>query len=321
MSVTYGFFNSYNHDRRYNAEEFSRLFEGIIRDGVFMAIGGTLVVLESSGMTVNVSTGRCWFNNTWLNNDALYPVTIDPAEVVLTRIDAVVVEVNTALSVRANSIKVVKGVPSSEPERPTLTNYGDVHQYPLAYITVNSGVSAITQVNIENCVGTEACPFITGIIQTANISSLLLQWNAQWAEWLETQGEATTIWKEAFQNAFEADFDDWLEHLQTELDDDVAGNLQNQIDDLAELNFKQFYEIQNKSTVINKNSLGTVSSIVETSSDAVATTQFSDSNGSKIISTLLVPTAGRWQYTKTVTITNTSTGTTIEESYTKGPKT
>lgn len=321
MSITYGFFNSYNHDRRYNAEEFSRLFEGIIKDGVFMAVGGYLVVLEGSGMVVNVSTGRCWFNNTWLNNDALYPVTIDAAEVVLKRIDAIVVEVNTSMAVRANSIKVIKGTPSSEPVAPTLTNAGEVHQYPLAYITVNAGVNSITQANIENCVGTDACPFISGVIQTASISSLLLQWNSQWAEWLDEQGEATEIWKEAFQDAFEDDFNDWLDHLQTELDSDVAGHLQNEIDDQAELNFKRFYGIENKTTLINKDVSGSVTSIVETSSDAVCTTQFSEVNGNRVITSLLVPTAGNWQYTKQTVIENGTASTTITDSYTRGPKT
>ena len=320
MALTYGFFNSYNHDRRYNAEEFSRLFEGIIRDGVFMAIGGNLVVVENSGMTVNISTGRCWFNNTWTNNDALYPITIDASEVALSRIDAVVVEVNQSLGTRANSFKVIKGTPSNDPVRPTLTDFGDVHQHPLAYILVGAGVNAITQANITNCVGTDECPFISGVIQTASISSLLLQWNAQREDWLEEQGEATTIWKEAFQDAFEDDFDDWYEHLQTELSGDVAGNLQNQIDDLAELNFKQFYGIEAKTTVINKNASGVVSSIVETTDDAVASTQFSTENGSTVITTLLVPTAGQWQYTKTTTITNMSSGTTIVDAYTRGPK-
>ena len=36
MAVTYGFYNSSNGDRKYNALQFSRLFEGIIRDGGFL---------------------------------------------------------------------------------------------------------------------------------------------------------------------------------------------------------------------------------------------------------------------------------------------
>ena len=39
MSLTGGFFNSKDHDRRYNAESISRLFDGIIEDGVYETYG------------------------------------------------------------------------------------------------------------------------------------------------------------------------------------------------------------------------------------------------------------------------------------------
>ena len=39
MSVTSGFFNSLNGDRRYNAEQMSSIFDGIINDGIFANIG------------------------------------------------------------------------------------------------------------------------------------------------------------------------------------------------------------------------------------------------------------------------------------------
>ena len=38
MSITSGFYNSYNGDRRYNAEQMSAIFDGIINDGVFSNI-------------------------------------------------------------------------------------------------------------------------------------------------------------------------------------------------------------------------------------------------------------------------------------------
>ena len=39
MALTYGFYNSLNGDRKYNAMDISRLFDGLIKDGVFMSIG------------------------------------------------------------------------------------------------------------------------------------------------------------------------------------------------------------------------------------------------------------------------------------------
>lgn len=36
---TYGFYNSQDHDRVYDANDFSAIFNGIINDGVFMSVG------------------------------------------------------------------------------------------------------------------------------------------------------------------------------------------------------------------------------------------------------------------------------------------
>ena len=52
MSVTYGFYNSINGDRKYNALEMSSIFDGIIVDGVYMSIGDALNVKSSGGMEI-----------------------------------------------------------------------------------------------------------------------------------------------------------------------------------------------------------------------------------------------------------------------------
>lgn len=320
MGVTYGFYNSNNHDRVYSANEFGRLFEGIIRDGVFMSIGHQLVVVTNSGMSVKVQSGRCWFNNTWLNNDADYALTLDPAEVAISRIDAIIVEVDTSYQVRANSLKIVKGTPAAAPQKPQLVNAGELHQYPLAWVTVPAGSSQVIQANIENAVGTSACPFITGILDTVNISNLLLQWDAEWDDWLATQTEDTEDWRVAFQDAYEQEFADWFDHLQAEIDEDVAANLQNQIDDEVMLSFKRYYELIAKTTTINKDVYGNVTSILEVSDEAQCSTTFSENLGSKVITTTVIPEEGSWQYVKTTTITYNSASTSIVETYTKGPK-
>ena len=152
MSFASGFFNSVDHDRLYDATDISRLFDGLIRDGIFASIGDCLVVKQSNQMNVTVGTGRAWFNNTWSYNDALYPVTIPPSEILMDRIDAVVLEINSVESVRANSIKLIKGTPSSTPAKPVLTNIKEIHQYPLAYVTVGKEVTSIRQADIENTI-------------------------------------------------------------------------------------------------------------------------------------------------------------------------
>ena len=179
MALTSGFFNSKNHDRLYDATQISTLFEGLINDGVYQGVGHIFKVSASNGMNVTVDTGRAWFNNTWTRNDALIVLTVPTAEQVLKRIDAVVIEVNSLDTVRNNTIKIVKGTPASNPAKPSLTKNDDVHQYPLAYITVDPNVTVITQQKIQNAVGTSACPFVTGIIDTLDIDDLIAQWSSE----------------------------------------------------------------------------------------------------------------------------------------------
>lgn len=203
MAVTYGFYNSLNGDRKYNAEDVSHIFNGIITDGVFSTIGDALMTVAGTGMQVVVKTGKCWFNGTWTMNDSLLPLDIEAADVSLTRIDAVVVEVDTSVATRANSIKIVKGTASANPTNPTMKSEEFIHQYPIAYVTVSAGVTSITADKIAVNVGRGSCPFITSVLQQTDIGDLFNQW--------------------------EAEFDAWFENVQTQLSGDVAANLQRQI--------------------------------------------------------------------------------------------
>lgn len=215
MSFASGFFNSVDHDRLYDATDISRLFDGLIRDGIFASIGDCLVVKQSNQMNVTVGTGRAWFNHTWSYNDALYPVTIPPSEILMDRIDAVVLEINSVESVRANSIKLIKGTPSSTPAKPVLTNTKEIHQYPLAYVTVGKEVTSIRQADIENCVGTSACPFVTGILEVISIEQLIPQWKDILNRFVEENTANFNTWM----NGEKQDYQAWLTAAKKEITD------------------------------------------------------------------------------------------------------
>lgn len=219
MSLTSGFFNSSNHDRLYNAEQLSAIFDGIITDGVFATVGSGLMVNAQSGMNITVGTGRAWFNHTWTKVDAIYPLEVDDAELILNRIDAVVLEVNHSSEVRANTIKIVKGTPASAPTRPTLVKDSilGIYQYPLAYIRVNTGTLAITQSMITNMIGTSDTPFVLGAVDSLDATQLIAQWE--------------TIWAEAMDNKL-AEFEAWFDAMKDQLSEDAAGHLQAEIDDI-----------------------------------------------------------------------------------------
>lgn len=186
MAITYGFYNSKDGDRKYYAKQVSKIVDSLVKDGIFMHVGNHLNVKQGTGMQVLVESGFAWFNHTWTENDAEYPLTVEESDLLQPRIDAVILEVDESLAVRANSIKIVKGTPNSEPQKPTLTNTSEIHQYPLAYVSVAVGVTEITNANIENRIGMEDCPFVTGILETISIDTLVQEWEAQFNDWFET---------------------------------------------------------------------------------------------------------------------------------------
>ena len=152
MSLTYGFYNSYNHDRVYDAEQFSSFFDGIIDDGVFEAYGKQFHVdpTDPASMKVTVDSGRAWLDHTWTLNTSKYSLTVSTADTVYSRIDAVVIEVNK--TDRKNYLKIIKGTPAASPVRPTLASTSTKIQHVLAYINVAKNATSITATNITNMV-------------------------------------------------------------------------------------------------------------------------------------------------------------------------
>lgn len=229
MSVTYGFYNSLNHDRKYDAIQFSSIFDGVINDGIYMAIGGQLRVSAGTGMTILVETGRAWFNHTWTLNDARLPLVVEQSEVILKRIDLVILEVNTDPAVRKNEIKIMKGIPSQNPVWPTVINEGFVHQYVLAAISVAPNVTSIRQADIENRVGMANTPFVTGIIQTINTDALIRQWKDQWDAFYEKETADISTTRDFWKQQYETFYVSQTNQIQS----DILG-WQNQMNEFTE---------------------------------------------------------------------------------------
>lgn len=203
MALTYGFYNSQDGDRKYDAVQMSSIFDGIIEDGIFQSIGTAMAVTASTGRTVVVGVGRAWFDHTWTLNDSGYPIELPESEVLLDRIDAVVLEVDASVGVRANSFKIVEGTPASSPQRPSLVDNETTHQHALAYILRKAGTEEVTQADITNVIGTSETPYVTGPLSIITADAMLAQWQSE--------------------------FDQWFESLEDTLSGDVAANLANQI--------------------------------------------------------------------------------------------
>ena len=205
MSVTSGFYNSINSDRLYTAEQLSNIFEGLITDGIYNQVGNALQVKATgNGMGIQVLPGRAWLRGTWIRNDAVHNMTLDLSAVALNRYDAVVLRSDSNDTVREGGIYIKKGTPASSPVYPDMETGEYIKEIPLAYIYVGKNVSGITQANVTDMRGSESCPWITGLID---------------------QVDTSTLWTQ-----FEAQFYDWFNNLQDYLDADVEAKLVNDVD-------------------------------------------------------------------------------------------
>lgn len=203
--ITSGFFNSVNGDRKYTADQVSSIVGTLIHDGVFQTIGNSFAVEAVGGTVISVGTGRAWFNNIWIFNDSTYSLSM-PAPGILPRVDAVVLSIDKNALSRTARIEVISGEPSSssvDPPRPSMTNNDVLNQYPLAYITRLPSEESITSDVIINTIGTSECPFVSGILDTIDVSELVASW--------------------------ESSFHTWFDNLQHELDSDEIASLQAQI--------------------------------------------------------------------------------------------
>lgn len=194
MPVTYGFFNSKNGDRTYNAEEMGSLFGGIITDGVFANYPNTgeqLVVAPAGGMQVKVGPGRGWFHNTWINNDNVLELdnnlfTCGAASSVYERIDTIFIKVDTRNEGRKSSFVLESGEPDAQPWDHIVVHQAEdpagVYWYRLADITIHIGATSILSSDITNRVGGAsytAPPIITAPLEHVSAEDVLDGWKEE----------------------------------------------------------------------------------------------------------------------------------------------
>ena len=142
MAVTYGFFNSVNGDRKYNADQMSEYFRGIVSQGVFQHLDSGMAVSAGTGLSVSVAAGRAIIQNRWVQNSAALNLTISDASETYGRKDAVVIRLNK--SSRAISIAVKTGTPAASPVAPSMTRDETTYEMALAYVNVAAGASSVT---------------------------------------------------------------------------------------------------------------------------------------------------------------------------------
>jgi hypothetical protein len=179
MAISFGFFNSLNGDRTYDADQMSQYFKGLISNGVFANIGGSMaVVADGQSMSVNVLTGRAVIDCKWIENDAAYPVTITQSHATLPRYTAVVVQLDSVE--RLIRITTKDGTPASTPEEPEIDSATELC---LAMILVPAQSNTVIQSRVIDKRGSSLCLWVTGLITQLDTNQLFLQWSELWNTW------------------------------------------------------------------------------------------------------------------------------------------
>lgn len=201
----FGFFNSINNDRVYDAEDFALFFSKYFTNGVFSE---GLSVSKDTGMSINVSSGDANINGYRYTNDDLMNLSLNIGDSQYTRIDNICVRLD--LDNRKIGIVIDEGIPSSSPISKLPQRTSLLYDLVIAQITIPSGTTQITDAMIKDTrFDDNLCGIVTGAVD---------------------QIDTTDVYKQ-----YESQFNEWFTNLKTQLDGDIAGNLQNQINDIKDL--------------------------------------------------------------------------------------
>lgn len=251
MAVSYGFYSALYknnaYDRIYQSSEMSKLFDGVILDGIYLssrkddpANQQFMVSADTDNMNIKVAPGRAWFIGTYTISDSPLTFTIDTADGTHSRIDAVVIEVNNQMTTynpadpgplteRFNTIRVVKGEPAQTPVKPTMVHADGIDQYPIAYITVAASTTKIRPYDIEYVVGIET-PYFAWVIEKLSIAQLY----SKWKPILDLQTIPFIKWFESMQRMLgrgNEDYENIVDEVGTIKEDDYVVGVYPKIDE------------------------------------------------------------------------------------------
>ena len=232
MSLEHAFFyKSVNGDRVYDDASFEHWLKKFFTSGVFL---NDLQVSANNDMTVTVGTGYTNIDGKVKIFESETPLIIETAGASYPRIDSIVLERND--TERDILLKVIKGGYSSEPVAHVPVRQDGVYQLVIAQILVNAGAVKITQADITDTrSNTELCGIVAGAVDQIDFSQVQAQFDAYLVQYKEQIAKDYAEYNDdmdAYLNQMENDFAEWFENIRNQLDEDAAGHLQNQIDDI-----------------------------------------------------------------------------------------
>lgn len=208
MAETSGFFEAELNeetgqwDREYFAYQFASYFKLFFGNGVFGSPTNQLKVLAGDGLKVIVKAGWAFIEGYWYFNEADLELTIDPNTTAFDRQDSIMCRLDMA-SKKITSVALA-GVTD-------VVRDGNYYDLKLASVIVGVAGTSISNADIvDTRTDQTVCGLVTGVMRVQPTADLFAQFTAQFNLWFET--------------------------IKGQLSGDVAGNLQNQIGSLPDLN-------------------------------------------------------------------------------------
>jgi hypothetical protein len=240
------FFNSVNHDRRYNAGDWAEYFSSFIGNGVFPAPATGLQVQAAAGMNIIVKPGKAWINGYFYQNTDNLQIPIGTADGVLKRIARIVIRCDYSLRRVVATAKLSEF--SGNPQAPVLQRDVDAYEICIGDVLINAGAISISQSAItDQRWNTSLCGVVAGVVQQIDPSAITVQFDSffslysdlvvsRFAEYNALAANSyadfsadLTAFKEASQNGFEA----WFDTVKGILSGDVAANMTAALQDIT----------------------------------------------------------------------------------------
>ncbi len=181
-----GMFASINSDIRYDEQDYKRPFTKLFTNGILGINSTNLQVTADENMSIKIKPGYAMidgYNLEVVGEDV--PITIEDADGVYNRIDRIVLRLDYVN--RKMQLKCLAGEPTENPVAPEkVRTDGTTYDLSLATISVEAGVTEITQVDITDHRYINAeCGKIRLADEDMTFDTIALQYQAQWAEVLQ----------------------------------------------------------------------------------------------------------------------------------------
>lgn len=174
------------YDRAFNSANLRKIFHGLYTNGVAMSDNsGALQVIPYSGMQCTVKSGFAIIEGAMGIQESDLVVVVDAAHTTYTRIDSIMVRLNTNLTGRCITIEYVKGAETSAPSAPAVVRSGGIYDLRLANIRIPAGATSITGSMITDTRLGSECGIATARPQKVDTTAIYAQYQASLAEYMQ----------------------------------------------------------------------------------------------------------------------------------------